>query len=211
MWEKTNNYPLWGISLQAVIIDVLFCLQEGLSLGVLPVSCFLLATLGILTTEHRANSVSLLLNSGVLALTQTVLRLIGETPSFFEFQMSLPWSLLYENLFGSFQLYFGGSKGIVVKTFIVTTKNGYCYLTSLTTAGPTPTTAGSHDNAEYIHAVLEEPRSRHQQQPIPTSGPELANMMKIGTRVMRGVDWKWGDQVSIIQSHTRAVIIYWHQ
>ena len=63
------------------------------------------------------------------------------------------------------------------------------------TAGPTPTTAGSHDNAEHIHAVLEEPRSRRQQQPIPTSGPELANMMKIGTRVMRGVDWKWGDQV----------------
>ena len=47
-------------------------------MDVLPVSRFLLATLGILTTEHRANSVSLLLNSGVLALTQTVLRLIGK-------------------------------------------------------------------------------------------------------------------------------------
>lgn len=30
---------------------------------------------------------------------------------------------------------------------------------------------------------------------LPVSGPELAAMMKIGTRVMRGVDWKWGDQV----------------
>ncbi|KAF5890150.1 Fc receptor-like protein 5 isoform X1, partial [Clarias magur] len=29
---------------------------------------------------------------------------------------------------------------------------------------------------------------------FPTSGPELAAMMKIGTRVMRGQDWKWGDQ-----------------
>lgn len=27
------------------------------------------------------------------------------------------------------------------------------------------------------------------------SGPELAALMKIGTRVVRGVDWKWGDQV----------------
>ena len=62
--------------------------------------------------------------------------------------------------------------------------------------GPTPNTAGGHDNVEHIHAVLEEPRSRHQQQPIPTTGPELANMMKIGTRVMRGIDWKWGDQVT---------------
>lgn len=26
------------------------------------------------------------------------------------------------------------------------------------------------------------------------SGPELASLMKLGTRVVRGVDWKWGDQ-----------------
>ena len=66
---------------------------------------------------------------------------------------------------------------------------------TFTFLGPTPNAVGSHENAEHIHAVLEEPRSRHQQQPIPTTGPELANLMKIGTRVMRGVDWKWGDQV----------------
>lgn len=29
------------------------------------------------------------------------------------------------------------------------------------------------------------------------SGPELASMMKLGTRVVRGSDWKWGDQVCI--------------
>lgn len=28
------------------------------------------------------------------------------------------------------------------------------------------------------------------------SGPELASLMKLGTRVIRGADWKWGDQVS---------------
>lgn len=27
------------------------------------------------------------------------------------------------------------------------------------------------------------------------SGPELASILKIGTRVVRGKDWKWGDQV----------------
>lgn len=27
------------------------------------------------------------------------------------------------------------------------------------------------------------------------TGPELASLMKLGTRVVRGADWKWGDQV----------------
>lgn len=43
--------------------------------------------------------------------------------------------------------------------------------------------------------VLEESRKEAAPAPLPASGPELAAMMKIGTRVMRGVDWKWGDQV----------------
>lgn len=43
--------------------------------------------------------------------------------------------------------------------------------------------------------VLEESRKESTPVQLPVSGPELAAMMKIGTRVMRGVDWKWGDQV----------------
>lgn len=43
--------------------------------------------------------------------------------------------------------------------------------------------------------VLEESRKESTPVQLPISGPELAAMMKIGTRVMRGVDWKWGDQV----------------
>ncbi|KAF4026258.1 hypothetical protein G4228_018565 [Cervus hanglu yarkandensis] len=42
--------------------------------------------------------------------------------------------------------------------------------------------------------VLEETRKETAPVQLPVSGPELAAMMKIGTRVMRGVDWKWGDQ-----------------
>lgn len=26
------------------------------------------------------------------------------------------------------------------------------------------------------------------------TGPDLTKLMKIGTRVVRGVDWKWGEQ-----------------
>lgn len=35
------------------------------------------------------------------------------------------------------------------------------------------------------------------------SGPELASLMKLGTRVVRGADWKWGDQVK----HIRYLLI----
>ena len=28
------------------------------------------------------------------------------------------------------------------------------------------------------------------------TGAEMANLMKLGTRVVRGPDWKWGDQVN---------------
>ncbi len=78
--------------------------------------------------------------------------------------------------------------------------------------GPTPIPAGGHDAADVIHAVLEEPRSRLQQQPIPTCGPELAAMMKVGTRVMRGTDWKWGDQVNVAKCKeikARRVARFW--
>ena len=52
------------------------------------------------------------------------------------------------------------------------------------------------DNSGTLYAVLEEQKHKKQSQPVPISGPELAAMMKISTRVVRGVDWKWGDQVS---------------
>lgn len=56
---------------------VQFHLQEQLTLGALPPSRFILATLGVLVAEHHAHSLSLLLNSGLLALTQSILRLAG--------------------------------------------------------------------------------------------------------------------------------------
>lgn len=37
------------------------------------------------------------------------------------------------------------------------------------------------------------------------TGPELATMMKIGTRVVRGVDWKWGDQDGPSPSEGRVI------
>ena len=53
------------------------------------------------------------------------------------------------------------------------------------------------DNTNTICAVLEEQKHKKQTAPVPISGPELAALMKIGTRVVRGLDWKWGDQVRL--------------
>lgn len=74
-------------------------------------------------------------------------------------------------------------------------------------AFPGPSTDSSEEDLSLCAlggsaTVLEESRKEAAPAPLPASGPELAAMMKIGTRVMRGVDWKWGDQVSetILQS-----------
>jgi E3 ubiquitin-protein ligase HERC2 len=64
--------------------------------------------------------------------------------------------------------------------------------------GPTCDSVEDDMNASARGAsatVLEETRKETAPVQLPVSGPELAAMMKIGTRVMRGVDWKWGDQV----------------
>ncbi|XP_041862098.1 E3 ubiquitin-protein ligase HERC2 isoform X2 [Melanotaenia boesemani] len=111
----------------------------GPSLGTIPQARFLLAMIHMLSLKHGSNSLSLLLNSGILALTQSILRLIGPSTDSSEEDLSL--------------CAHGGSA-----------------------------------------TVLEESRKEAAPAPLPASGPELAAMMKIGTRVMRGVDWKWGDQ-----------------
>uniref|UniRef100_G3PKS4 MIB/HERC2 domain-containing protein n=1 Tax=Gasterosteus aculeatus TaxID=69293 RepID=G3PKS4_GASAC len=111
----------------------------GPSLGTIPQARFLLSMVHMLSLKHGSNSLSLLLNSGILALTQSILRLVGPSTDSSEEDLSLCAR--------------GGSA-----------------------------------------TVLEESRKEATPAPLPASGPELAAMMKIGTRVMRGVDWKWGDQ-----------------
>ncbi|XP_050578084.1 E3 ubiquitin-protein ligase HERC2 [Bombus affinis] len=45
-----------------------------------------------------------------------------------------------------------------------------------------------------VTVIYEDSLERSKPQSIQLTGSELAAMMKIGTRVVRGVDWKWGDQ-----------------
>jgi len=67
-------------------------------------------------------------------------------------------------------------------------------LSLFTSPGPDPDKV-LPETGNTLCAILEEQKHKKQTAPVPVSGPELACLMKVGTRVVRGVDWKWGDQV----------------
>lgn len=50
-----------------------------------------------------------------------------------------------------------------------------------------------------MYVVLED-QSLYRPDLTSLTGPEMARLLKIGTRVVRGVDWKWGDQVCLIMN-----------
>lgn len=71
-------YIMFELGLQPVPLQTITNENPaGPSLGTIPQARFLLVMLNMLTLQHGANTLSLLLNSGMLALTQTTLRLIG--------------------------------------------------------------------------------------------------------------------------------------
>lgn len=120
--------------------SLLVSVQVDISLGLLPSSRLLFCTLCILTGSHSALSTSQLLNSGVLALAQTVLRLAGR---------QAPDEIA--------------------------------------------STAGA--SAVLGSVLVEEKGEEELPATLDLSGPDLAKLMKIGTRVVRGRDWKWQMQV----------------
>ncbi|GIY42325.1 e3 ubiquitin-protein ligase HERC2 [Caerostris extrusa] len=75
----------------------------------------------------------------------------------------------------------------------LTISSGACALmqTILRILGPKPDI--EQDHTSHVYTVLEENFKKHKVQ-VPLTGPELAAVMKIGTRVVKGADWKWGDQ-----------------
>ena len=56
-----------------------------------------------------------------------------------------------------------------------------------------------------ICAIFEDTLQRCKSLPPPLSGVELARMMRVGTRVVRGIDWKWGDQDGPNPSEGRVI------
>lgn len=64
----------------------------------------------------------------------------------------------------------------------------------------TPQTIGGEDDlggCGRLLTALEEDAGLRAEGTTTPSGPELAAAMRQGTRVVRGRDWKWGDQVRI--------------
>uniref|UniRef100_A0A6B2EBN7 HECT-type E3 ubiquitin transferase n=1 Tax=Phlebotomus kandelakii TaxID=1109342 RepID=A0A6B2EBN7_9DIPT len=66
-----------------------------------------------------------------------------------------------------------------------------CILGLLRQMGGDVTTirGGSELSVVYEDTILKQKTSRAN-----LTGPEMAKLMKIGTRIVRGADWKWGDQ-----------------
>lgn len=59
-------------------------------------------------------------------------------------------------------------------------------------AGPCEATEEEESN---LAAIIDEAKAAKKTPSLPITGPDMAKRMKIGTRVVRGPDWKWGDQV----------------
>ena len=51
-----------------------------------------------------------------------------------------------------------------------------------------------HLHEQGAYAVFEDMLQRSKSAPPPLAGPDLARLMRVGTRVVRGADWKWDDQ-----------------
>jgi hypothetical protein len=63
----------------------------------------------------------------------------------------------------------------------------------------------SNSKVATICAIFEDTLQRCKSIPPPLSGIELARMMRVGTRVVRGIDWKWGDQDGPNPSEGRVI------
>ncbi|KAK3907967.1 E3 ubiquitin-protein ligase HERC2 [Frankliniella fusca] len=103
----------------------------------MPWARFVLSVLGMLTGSHQGAELSVIINSGVLSLIQSLLREIAAHD-------------------------------------------------------PTPSTSAAQhqllDSKEGVQAIFEPPYNKGM------SGPEMAARIKVGSRVVRGADWKWSDQ-----------------
>ncbi|KAG1662456.1 E3 ubiquitin-protein ligase HERC2 [Nymphon striatum] len=127
----TNNNNKENTNMNLITARNTLCLQ--------PLSRFMLSILTMLTSEHSSVQLNLVLNSGMLALSQSLFRLLVGPDS--------------KDAFKDF--------------------------------------ASENDS---LSAVLEDAFSKPKPPLSSLDGPQLAAMMRIGTRVVRGADWKWADQ-----------------
>nr|CAD7602466.1 unnamed protein product [Timema genevievae] len=68
-----------------------------------------------------------------------------------------------------------------------------------------PDTPPCAEATKEVYSIYEDSLQKTSAPSVILSGPELAAMMKIGTRVVRGVDWKWGDQDGLPPGEGRVI------
>ena len=112
--------------------------NKGYTIGSFIPSRFIIATLGMLTMEHQLVDLSLMLNQGLLGLTQSLIRLTATVQK---------------------QDKHSGEEEVETKP---------------------------------VEAPPTSPKA------VPVTGPELIHRMRVGTKVVRGPDWKWVDQVGMV-------------
>lgn len=66
-----------GMKVKDVALDVVWPSRNQWHSGQQPLDRFIITLIGMLTADHHSSEVSLLHNSSVLAITQTLLRIIG--------------------------------------------------------------------------------------------------------------------------------------
>ena len=138
------------------------------TVGAFSSSRFIIAAMAMLTAEYEAVDLSLLLNEGVIGLSQTALRLAGQ-------------AFTHEALFLP--------QGVLILQCICS-----C-IASLSLPPPSIASIYRSEEEEDEDGCLVGVASYAHQSHM--SGAEALSRMEVGTRVVRGQDWKWGDQVCV--------------
>jgi len=78
--EDPFGHDITPLNIEMIMLSlhsVFFLWQDNLTVGEMPEGRFILALVGMLSADHGSHSVSLLINSGVMALCDTLLSLTG--------------------------------------------------------------------------------------------------------------------------------------
>lgn len=134
----------------------------------------MLVTLGMITEKFDGNELSLLINSGVLSLIETILKDLGK-----HINNSYVTFILYVN-FILFELI----NVISTRSFFLDINNS------------PPEKEKPNDDVNVIYEDNTKDFS-HKIDLNAIAGTNIISLLTIGTRVVRGPDWKWGDQVNL--------------
>ncbi|XP_078045783.1 E3 ubiquitin-protein ligase HERC2 [Augochlora pura] len=147
----------------------------------LPRARFLLTILGMLTNYQHANEIGLLINSGMLSSVLTLLRQIGPAAA---------TTTVNTNT--------NATANINVNVNSNVNANVNANATATTSSmGIRPAIEPETDefkSKDTTTAIYEDALEKSKPPSVQLTGIELAALMKVGTRVVRGEDWKWGDQ-----------------